>query len=110
MTLMVPLGIGNHIDPQLTRAAAECLNLPLQYYLDYPYVAKNNLEILQRAPENHHLHRHQISGQALNKWQESIAAHQSQARAFWSDQEAMRTAISNYYDQIVKGIWIYEAD
>lgn len=35
--LAVPLGIGHHVDHQITRAAAERLNRPLIYYEDYPY-------------------------------------------------------------------------
>jgi len=110
VTLMVPLVIGNHVDHQLTRAAAERLPQPRQYYLELPYILKYNIEKLQRAPANYHLSRRSISGQALTKWQESIAAYQSQIRSYWLDLEAMRAEICNYCDQAEGGIWIYEAD
>jgi LmbE family N-acetylglucosaminyl deacetylase len=46
-TLFVPLAIGNHVDHQITRAAAEqfCAAQPavrLAYYEDYPYAARTN--------------------------------------------------------------------
>jgi hypothetical protein len=45
--LVCPLTLGNHVDHQLVRQAAERIGRPLCYYADLPYGLKN-----ERLPEN----------------------------------------------------------
>ena len=95
VNLVCPLSLGDHVDHQLTRAAAERLNIRLQYYADYPYV----VEIPDCIPENLEPIVYQISAEGLRAWQDSIAAHRSQISTFWKDTAEMQAAIFDYTHQ-----------
>jgi len=38
--IICPMTLGNHVDHQITRAAAERLGIGLSYYADYPYAGR----------------------------------------------------------------------
>jgi LmbE family N-acetylglucosaminyl deacetylase len=44
VVLVCPLGLGNHVDHQLTRLAVEELGLEVWYYADFPYVLRCRAE------------------------------------------------------------------
>jgi hypothetical protein len=94
--VVCPLTIGNHVDHQLTRVAAEGLGRPLWYYADYPYVLGllDQIEALQDAGWEGFLFS--ISQAGLEAWQQAVAEHQSQINTFWPDQEAMQVALGAY--------------
>ncbi len=104
--LVCPLSLGNHVDHQLTRLAAQGLAYPLWYYQDYPYVlrSKDMLKHMQQAGWESHCFP--ISPQGLVAWQDSIAAHASQISTFWMDALEMRQAVSEYLEQN-KGIQLW---
>jgi LmbE family N-acetylglucosaminyl deacetylase len=94
--LVSPLSMGGHIDHRLTRAAAEKIELPLWYYADYPYAARENIrmrEWIGRAKVSFCL---RISGPGLKAWQEASAAYRSQISTFWADQDSLFSAFDLY--------------
>lgn len=94
--VVCPLTIGNHVDHQLTRAAAERLGKRLWYYADYPYVQLKPQQLAQMLDNSYHSKHYQVSKPGLTAWQDSIAAHSSQISTFWLDMPSMREAIQSY--------------
>lgn len=93
-----PLALGNHVDHQLGRAAAE-LAVPtgLLYYADYPYVDQSDPDVAARLPTGAQAHRFTLSDAALDAWGHAVAAHASQISSFWPSDAAMRAALRDYY-------------
>ncbi len=92
VNLVCPLGLGNHVDHQLTRAAAEELKASLWFYADYPYCE----EISNWETDNLQLYQYYISDKGLRAWQDSVAAHHSQISTFWGDISEMCADILDY--------------
>jgi LmbE family N-acetylglucosaminyl deacetylase len=98
--LVSPLAIGNHIDHQLTRAAAEASERRLWYYADYPY-AQARLEQCERLLQaGWRAEVFPLSAEAMLAWLNAVAAHQSQFSSFWQDMGALRAALENYQEQM----------
>jgi len=99
VTLVSPLGLGNHVDHQLTRQATEGLGYPLWHYQDYPYAlrSKDILEHLEQIGWKSQCFP--ISPQGLVAWQDSITAHASQISTFWKDEHEMRKAVGDYLEE-----------
>lgn len=95
--VVCPLGFGNHVDHQLTRAAAEKLGLKLWYYADYPYVQRKPTQLEELREMGWKPRHFRVSTKSLATWQASIAAHASQISTFWSDVNAMGEAIRAYH-------------
>ncbi len=102
-SLVCPLAIGNHVDHQLVRAAAEqvsseYLAKPKLYYADYPYILKETqkIEELESAGWNERICP--VSEKGLQAWQEAVAAHTTQISSFWESLPEMRAAIQAYRD------------
>jgi len=120
--LVSPMALGNHIDHQLTRMAAESTGMPLIYYADYPYIL--NLPDVLKKMEQSYLNRSGkkkgdspamppdgnadlsktwartpavLSSDALKAWQASIAAYRSQISTFWKGLSEMEMAVRNYW-------------
>jgi LmbE family N-acetylglucosaminyl deacetylase len=92
------MGLGGHVDHQLTRAAAELLGRPLWYYADYPYATQPGTEIAALEANGWRMQQFPISPAAMEAWIQAVAAHQSQISTFWPDLPAMQTAIQAYHD------------
>lgn len=88
--VVAPLGIGNHIDHQLTRQAVNRLDHPVYYYEDFPYVREKQgsqaLEALEDS-EEWRSERFPISDQALDAWVQAGLFYQSQLDTFWPSEE-----------------------
>jgi LmbE family N-acetylglucosaminyl deacetylase len=88
--VLVPRAIGNHVDHQLTRAAAEKWlarrDAPrYQYYADYPYAESvPGGEVVKVSEEGI---RHKI---------QAIRAYKSQLSSFWADDTAMAEQVSKW--------------
>lgn len=92
-----PLGIGRHVDHQLTRRAAEQLGQPLFFYEDYPYaervpatadwdgLAASLAPVLISLDETD-----------LAAYGQSVAAYRSQVSTFWPDDAAMTAALRGF--------------
>ena len=92
-----PLGLGNHVDHQLTRLAAEGINDRTWYYADYPYVLRCKEKLDELQQEGWLSQVFPISPEGLVAWQNSIAAHGSQISTFWNGEHEMRLAVHEYF-------------
>ena len=101
--LCIPLSIGNHVDHQLTRLAAEAAYLPhtLHYYEDYPYAqAPNALTPLNLAPPAWQSQTYFLTPTALTAKTNAIAAYTSQIPTLFGNQTQMRSQLQTYTHQI----------
>jgi LmbE family N-acetylglucosaminyl deacetylase len=98
--VVCPLTLGNHVDHQITRLAAEqaakVLAQPLLYYADYPYAAQHPEQITAYQQKGWECVRFDISEGGLQAWFAAIAAHRSQISTFWSDDQQLQADIRAY--------------
>ncbi len=94
--LVVPLALGGHVDHRLTRAAAERLKAPRWYYADYPYI----LWQTDFSPDPLVPQVFPLSQEAVQAWEEAVAAHRSQISTFWDSLDEMRAAVRTYSAQL----------
>ena len=69
--IAAPLGIGNHVDHEITRKAVRELSLPLHFYADYPYLREpDGREILSFMERSGDWSKEifPISKEGINKW------------------------------------------
>ncbi len=97
LRIVVPLGLGNHVDHQLTRLALEGLGFPTWYYQDFPYVLRCPVQVRQLESNGWESRLFTVSQAGLLAWQDSVAAHASQISTFWSGEIEMRGAIADYF-------------
>jgi LmbE family N-acetylglucosaminyl deacetylase len=96
-SVVSPLAIGNHVDHQITRAAAEKLDVNLSYYADFPYAAKN-LEVLNNLQSQGWVcDKMIISEIAFTTWINAVSAYRSQISSFWADLDEMQKELRDYY-------------
>jgi len=97
--IVAPLGIGNHVDHDLTRKAASRLGIPLYYYADYPYAreteGKEILNFMAGSTEWGE-ETFPISKNGSQGWQEASGSYQSQNPIFWETEEALKEEIKAY--------------
>jgi len=97
--IVAPLGIGNHVDHDLTRKAASRLGIPLYYYADYPYAreteGKEILNFMAGSTEWGE-ETFPISEKGSQGWQEASGSYQSQNPIFWETEEALKEEIKAY--------------
>lgn len=101
--LVAPLTVGNHVDHQVTRAAAErVLNDGIRYYEDYPYareagaldavVGSNSTTWLPESIP--------LNGEDLRVKIDSIAAYVSQMSSFFADHEDLVDQVNEYSQEV----------
>jgi len=99
--LYVPLTIGNHVDHQVARRAAEAAGSIYAYYEDYPYVATAG----DRWPNAAQTTAHdrpllpefvRLSEANLAAKVSAIGRYASQISTFWSDAAAMDRAVRQF--------------
>ena len=99
--LIVPLGIGNHVDHELTRKAASRLGRRLHYYADYPYAheleGRETLKFMEGARE-WECDQLQITEKGLDRWWQGARAYGSQITTFWENEGALRREIKQFSD------------
>jgi LmbE family N-acetylglucosaminyl deacetylase len=95
-TVIVPLGVGGHIDHQITRLAAETLRQPRMYFADFPYAADHAEEVSEKTGALKDSLRYPISPASLHAWQFAVSAYVSQISSFWSSFEASARALESY--------------
>lgn len=98
--IVSPLALGNHVDHQLTRQAAEQTGRTLYYYADYPYAAKAEEELEGLRQSGWQSQVWPISPPALQAWIEAVWEHQSQISTFWNGREDVRAQITAYCQQM----------
>ena len=97
--VVCPLSLGDHVDHQLTRRAAEQIGRPLWYYADYPYVLRQPARLEELRQAGWKQETFPLSAAGLTAWQEAVAAHASQISTFWRNEATMRAAIADYAAQ-----------
>jgi LmbE family N-acetylglucosaminyl deacetylase len=111
VNLISPMGLGDHVDHRLTRAAAEmtilCIpNSHLRYYADIPYVFNPGIE-LPSPVQGWSREEHAVSAEGLATWQVGVAAYASQLSSFWNSPDEMCGQIAGYA-QREKGCPLYQ--
>lgn len=101
VNLVCPLGLGGHVDHQLTRAAAERLACSQPactswYYADFPYILEDSTLLAELPEEGWQPHVFPVSPGGLKAWQRSMAAHSSQISTFWDGIAEMEASILAY--------------
>jgi len=100
--LYAPLGLGQHVDHQLTRRAAEIVGNVYAYFDDYPYVAQKTGEgqfaALTRTPDGRELVGEAVPlGDAnLAAQGQAIAHYASQISTFWANSAEMEAALREF--------------
>lgn len=94
--LVCPIGLGKHVDHQLTRMAAERLDRRLWYYADFPYTRTEANQLRRLAESGWTPSSYPVSPAGLAAWQESIAAHHSQISTFWANTVEMGNDVQRY--------------
>lgn len=100
--VFVPLGIGHHVDHQLTRAAAEQWGIPLTYYEDYPYAQKPGAVSEMVTSNGIHWQSHitPLSLESLQQKIEAIEMYDSQLSTFFADRDDLVRQVSNFSTQV----------
>ncbi len=97
--LIAPIGIGNHVDHQLTRQAAQVAGAHLWYYAEVPYILKE-ADWREKWLSGFRLALHvNISVYALQRWQEAAYAYRSQISTFWQDGNHLRRDLESLVHQ-----------
>lgn len=94
--VFAPAAIGNHIDHQLVRAAAEQWSkssdgLRFFHYADYPYAASKVVAPGKVIALSHSAHQAKI---------ESLRQYRSQLSTFWQDEAAMADEVSRWAERV----------
>lgn len=97
-----PLGIGGHVDHDLTCRVAEALGCPLFFYADYPYAMGSPLA----KPEDLHAWGDEITQRDLLAWQDSVQSYHSQLSTFWKDTDGMKNALLEFHKQ-QNGVYLW---
>ncbi|MCC6619599.1 MAG: PIG-L family deacetylase [Chloroflexi bacterium] len=98
-TIVAPLGIGRHVDHQLTRAAVERLvaaGRRVCWYEDFPYVARPGGETQQRALTATMAATWIAIGEYLDRKIEAIATYASQVPTLFGSTEGMTSAVRRF--------------
>jgi LmbE family N-acetylglucosaminyl deacetylase len=100
----VPLGLGQHVDHQLARRAAEVVGGVYAYYEDYPYAASQGERWPNPAltvandrpltPELTHLSESDLSAKLA-----AIGAYASQISSFWTDTAALAADVRQFAER-----------
>lgn len=94
--LVLPMGLGGHLDHRAVVQAGAKLPRVDFYYADYPYILKsfdssplieNKYQKLPRS----------LSREALEAWQQAVLCYRSQLSWFWRDDEEERLSLCNYF-------------
>jgi LmbE family N-acetylglucosaminyl deacetylase len=98
-TVYCPMGLGGHIDHQLTRRAAENLGPQLVYYPDMPYAARS--EELQEMfdPQNKQWKPVRLTEEAIDAWVSAVLEYRSQLSTFWQDEDQLYKELRNFHDE-----------
>ena len=101
--IFAPLTVGNHVDHQIVRQAAEiCFKGNLYYYEDYPYVQSEGA-IEAVIPANSKVWQSveiSLSAMAIQKKAEAITAYQSQLSTFFTDAQDLMKQLTTYANQV----------
>ena len=95
--VVAPLALGGHVDHRLVRAAAESSGAALRYYADFPYVAREKVDLTQWVQPGWQVCEYPVSERGLLAWQRAVAAYRSQVSSFWPDETALYADMEAYW-------------
>lgn len=104
--VVAPVTLGNHVDHQLLRAAAEQLGRPLLYYADYPYVVKNEHLLGYLLPQGSKGETLPVSERGLQAWKQAVACYISQTGTYWPEPNSLDRAYNEYWEKL-RGIQVW---
>ncbi|MCU0485242.1 MAG: PIG-L family deacetylase [Anaerolineales bacterium] len=104
--IVCPLALGDHVDHQLVRAAAEQTGRPLRYYPDYPYVVRPepHKRLQELRAEGWQMQHYPVTSPGLSAWQDAVSAHRSQISTFWNSPLVMKQAMEAYWQAQGEGV------
>jgi LmbE family N-acetylglucosaminyl deacetylase len=108
-TLYAPLGVGNHVDHQITYTAARAgAGNAIAFYEDFPYVTKPDaLDRRLRALEETFVTSTLDIDATLSRKIGAISAYASQIASLFGDAGAMRRQIRDYAEELRPDIGTY---
>lgn len=94
--VVCPLALGNHVDHQVVRAAAEKVGCVRWYYADFPYAAREETNAEGRVPAGCRRRVFPLTDAGLHAWADGAAAFVSQISTFWADEAALYADFEAY--------------
>jgi LmbE family N-acetylglucosaminyl deacetylase len=101
--IFAPLTLGNHVDHQLTRQAAErCFSVShLYYYEDYPYARQFSAEkFAARDPRTLQSFTIRLTESAINGRIQAIQCFKSQLSTFFQDEEDLENQLRSFINSV----------
>lgn len=96
VALVLPMGLGGHLDHRAVVQAGEKLPQVDFYYADYPYILKS-FDTPPMTEDKFQKRARYLPLEALEAWQESVLCYRSQLGFFWRDEEEAQLALRNYF-------------
>jgi len=95
-TLVIPLGVGTHIDHLLIREVATSYPNLKFFYPDYPYASTLQSTIELGLPQDAKKWEYHLTGENLLRWQSAAGCYSSQVSSFWDSPASMEQDIARY--------------
>jgi LmbE family N-acetylglucosaminyl deacetylase len=94
-----PQGLGGHVDHRLVRLAVEEMPVPVNYYFDLPYAARQG-----ELPDDLPLTSGRqitipLSTNEIAEWTAAVVAYRSQLSTFWTDDRGILEELTNFHDE-----------
>jgi LmbE family N-acetylglucosaminyl deacetylase len=93
--VVLPMGLGGHIDHRTLVKVGEGLDRENFYYADYPYILRSFESLILTENKYKKIPRF-LSPDALTAWQEAVLSYRSQLAAFWRDDDEACLSLQNY--------------
>jgi len=93
--LVLPIGLGGHIDHRTVVRAGERCKKEKRYYADYPYILNDFTNPVINEGKYRKI-QYCLDKAALDAWQRSVLSYTSQLSTFWRNDTESRLAINNY--------------
>lgn len=103
--LVLPIGLGGHIDHRVVSSAGALFGEAQFYYADYPYILRDFDSPVFASGKFVRIERH-LSKHALTAWQDAVLCYRSQLSTFWRDDNEARLSLRNYLAGGGGRLWI----
>lgn len=107
--LVSPLTVGNHVDHQLVRMAAQGLGQQIWYYPDYPYTKEYMDAISSLVPVGYKRAIFPVSNPGLEAWKDSVRQFRSQISTFWESDAELGEELEIHAEKF-GGVTLYKPD
>jgi len=105
--LVLPIGLGNHVDHQAVAQAGQMLNFEKYYFADYPYILKD-FTLQNPLSRKYQKVFRRLGQEALSHWQEAVLCYKSQLGDFWRNEREARLSLRNYQAGGGGRLWIQQ--